>query len=310
MLFDDYEMLKLHIEQGEFDKIELKPISREQNNNNSFNSALMLSAHNLKHLNKIPSLRSDCIILNLEDGVSKELKPLALKLCALTLSRLQKTQKKLVVRVNALEEGGDKEIEFLNSFKPDAIRVPKIKSVADIKKIESILDDSIELHISIETSASWVNLNSLAEHKRVRVFYLGILDLFADLGLSQTLLSPVNPTLSYILSHFLVSSLAHGVKPVSFVYQDYKNLDEFSEYLKLEKSLGFDAKVAISPDQVELINAIFKDKDSELHRARDIVEKFEKKLQEGVSGFVDEKYGFIDEPIYKDALNSLQKSYN
>ena len=113
-----------------------KPTFREINKNNNFRSVLMLSCNNIKHLQKIESLHAECIMLNLEDGVSKEDKPFALVLCAIFLTQLKKSDKKLVVRVNALDEGGYDEIVYLNQFMPDAIRVPKIRNK---KEVESVI---------------------------------------------------------------------------------------------------------------------------------------------------------------------------
>jgi citrate lyase subunit beta / citryl-CoA lyase len=281
------------------------PTFREINKSNSFKSPLMLSCNNIKHLEKIETLEADCIILNLEDGVSSEEKPFALALCAIYLSRLKKCSKKLVVRVNALDEGGFEEITYLNQFMPDAIRVPKIKSEKEVGDVLALVNKETEVHLSIETAAAWHNLSNLALNHRVSVFYLGILDLFADMNLSQALINLENPTMRYILSHFLVSCKAMGVKPVSFVYQEYKNLDLFSKWLELEKSMGYDAKGCISPKQAEVVNATFVDKEAEIKRAKVIVKLFEMHKEEGVTGFVDEEYGFIDEPIYKGALTLL-----
>ena len=282
------------------------PIHRVFNKKENYSSVLMLSSHNLKHLLKIPSLEADCIILNLEDGVSKEQKPFALALCALFLSHYRECDKKLVVRVNALDEGGYDEITYLNQFKPDAIRVPKIRTAKEVENILHLLDAEIELHLSIETCEAWANLGSLKVDKRVKTFYLGILDLFADMHLSQSQIKRDNPTLLYILSHFLVTCKALHVKPVSFVYQDFKNLDDFRLWLELEKSMGFDAKGCISPSQVTLVNENFKDEAAEIERAKIIVKLFEMNQELGISGFVDEEYGFIDEPIYKGALTLLK----
>jgi citrate lyase subunit beta/citryl-CoA lyase len=284
------------------------PNSRVLNKKENYRSILMLSAHNLKHLLKIPSLEAECIMLNLEDGVAKEQKPFALVLCALFLSHYQKLDKKIVVRVNALNEGGYDEITYLNQFKPDAIRVPKIRTVKEVQNILHLLNEDIELHLSIETCEAWANLASLKVDKRVKAFYLGILDLFADMRLSQSLIQKENPTMLYILSHFLVTCKALHVKPVSFVYQDFKELDDFERWLSLEKSMGYDAKGCISPQQAVLVNKIFKDEGAELERAKIIVKLFEMHQDLGISGFVDEEYGFIDEPIYKGALTLLNRS--
>lgn len=281
------------------------PTPREINKKNNFKSALMLSCNNIKHLSKIESLEAECIMLNLEDGVSKEEKPFALALCAIFISRLQKSKKKLVVRVNALEEGGYEEITYLNQFMPDAIRVPKIKTKEEVKNVLALLNKEIDLHLSIETADAWHNLATLAINHRVTVFYLGILDLFADMKLPQSLINLHNPTMHYILSHFLVTSKAMSVKPVSFVFQDYKNLDSFEEWIRLEKSMGYDAKGCISPKQVSLANIAFVNLQEEIQRAQVIIKLFEMHRDEGITGFVDEEYGFIDEPIYKGALALL-----
>jgi len=282
-----------------------KPRFRKLNKRSDFKSVLMLSCNNIKHLSKIESLEADCIILNLEDGVSKKDKPFALVLAAIFLSKIKESDKKLVVRVNALDESGYEEITYLNQFMPDAIRVPKIKNKQEIISVLALLNEGIELHLSIETAEAWHNLATLAVNQRVSTFYLGVLDLFADMGLPQSLIDLDNPTMLYILSHFLITSKAMQVKPVSFVFQKYKDLDTFQKWLKLEKKMGYEAKGCISPAQVNLVNEFFVNKEAEIKRARTIVKLFEMHRDEGVTGFVDEEYGFIDEPIYKGAVKLL-----
>jgi len=282
-----------------------KPSFRVLNKRSDFRSVLMLSCNNIKHLNKIQELDADCIMLNLEDGVSKEDKHFALVLCAIFLAKHRECSKKLVVRVNALDEGGYEEITYLNQFMPDAIRVPKINNKKEVDSVLALLNEEIELHLSIETSDAWHNLATLKTNLRVTTFYLGILDLFADMKLSQSLINLDNPTMLYMLSHFLVTSKSMRVKPVSFVYQEFKNLDEFSLWIELEKSMGYDAKGCISPNQVKLVNKVFVDEEAEIKRAQIIVKLFEMHRDSGVTGFVDEEYGFIDEPIYKGALALL-----
>ena len=282
------------------------PVMRVQNRSFSFRSCLMLSTHNLKHLRKIPTLSAQCIILNLEDGVSAQQKPYALRLCAIALSTFSKLDKKLVVRINALDEGGIEEIAYLNPFMPDAIRIPKIRSVEEVQKALELINENIEVHLSIETKEAWLAMGALAIHPRVKAYYLGVLDLFADLGLSQSLLTPENPTMQYMLSHFMITARACGVQPVSFVYQDYKNNDGFRNWLELEKMIGLDAKGCITPDQVTLIHEIFGHSEVEIQRCVEIVKLFEVNAANGITGFVDERYGFIDEPIYKGALAVLK----
>ena len=66
--------------------------------------------------------------------------------------------------------------------------------------------------------------------------------------------------------------------------------------------MGFDAKGCISPMQVKYVNEMFIDKEKEIERAKVIIKLFEMHKEQGITGFVDSEYGFIDEPIYKGAL--------
>lgn len=284
-----------------------EPTYRMVNPRKDYRSALMLSCHNLDHLLKIESVEADCIVLNLEDGVSKQDKPFGLVLCALFLAHHKRCEKKLVVRVNALLEGGYEEIAYLNQFMPDAIRVPKIRSAKEVASVCELLDAKTELHLSIETKEAWEAMLELKVDRKVTAFYLGILDLFADMHLPQALITRDNPAVHYILSHFLISCKVLGVKPVSFVYQEHKNMEEFKMWLELEKKIGYDAKGCLSPSQALLVNAMFQNDEQEMQRARNIVKLFELKRGEGITGFEDDAYGFIDEPIYKGALALLAK---
>lgn len=274
---------------------------RQQNRKQIFKAPLMVSAHQLKHLNKIDTLFCDAVIINLEDGVAVSQKPKALAYALIFISHLQKSDKKIIVRVNALNEGGKEEIQALNSVFPDAIRVPKIRSKEDVLIVETLVSQNIDIHLSIETAQAWHQLSDLKTSTRVSHFYLGVLDLLADLGLSQSIITLDNPTLHYLLAHFLISCRSIDVEPVSFVFQEHQNDTAFKAWIDLEQSMGFKAKGVISPNQAKAmmeqgINS------QEIQRAQHIVKRFEAMQIEGVTGFVDETYGFIDEPIYKGAL--------
>ena len=249
-------------------------------------------------------------MLNLEDGVSAEQKPMALRLCAFFLSKISQSDKKLVVRVNPLDEGGMDEISFLNPFKPDAIRVPKVRTHDDVLLACETLDEHIQLHLSIETKEAFLNLHTLQHHNRVKAVYLGVLDLLADLGLNQSIIQPNNPTMQYLLAEFLIKARAINTLPISFVYQDYANLNVFEQWLNIEKSMGFRAKGTISPKQSSLAMKVLQHDDEDKIRARYIIDLFEKMQKQGVTGFSDDKYGFIDEPIYKGALRVLDQDYH
>ena len=273
-------------------------------NNRSY---LMVGAHKQKHLDKLPILKCDTAIINLEDGVYDKQYALELLKQNFANKSMRYKNKEVVVRINSLDTLGVKEIEVINQLKPNAIRVPKIRSIQDIQLAIKLIDSSIDIHLSIETKEAFSNLKNLKIDKRVTTVYLGILDLLESLKLPQTLLKLDNPTIDHLLSRFLIDSKIAGFNPVSFIYQDYKNIDQFTKWCQKEKSMGFEAKGCISPAQVDIINDIFNTNKEEIEKAKYIVKVFQEHQARSISGFSDEKYGFIDEPIYKDALLLLNK---
>ncbi len=270
-------------------------------------SSLMVSAINPKHLNKLDTLACDIAVINLEDGIEKGQKPKALRLTRLFVSNLSTASCKLVVRVNPLDEGGLEEILFLKELGIYGFRIPKIKNKQQVLQALDAAGEDKKLHLSIETKEAFESIRDLAVDRRVENFYLGILDLFNDLSIPHSAFYKDSPLVLHILSVFLLDCKKARVNPISFVYQDYKDTQTFKQWCVLAKSIGYEGVSCISPVQVDIANEVFTRED-EIKRCRDIVKLFEAKCKEGVSGFVDERYGFIDEPVYKNALHLLQKS--
>lgn len=262
-------------------------------------SYLMLSANKLKHLNKLDQLEADAVIINLEDGVAPEEKKIALYMAAIFISHCHTHSTKIIVRTNPLDKHGTDEISLLNRVLPDAIRVSKITSVQESQKAAKLIDKNIEIHYSIETKEVLPIIGHLRVDERITTYFLGILDMTASLGLNQNQITPENPTINHLLSTFLINSLSAGVEPVFFTYQDYTKLEHFCFWCKMAKSMGYNATSCISPKQVIIANRVFAPSETEVEKAKEIIELFTKQANQGVTGFSHKKYGFIDEPIYK-----------
>ena len=304
MVFDNLELIKsLTVTDKEAN---LKPENRFELVKNLHRSNMMLNPLKLEHLNRLDALNCDCVTLNLEDAIAPSRKREALINIAYFLSNLKSTKSEIVIRVNPLDEGGLEEIEFLKDYCFNAFRVSKVKEQAEVKEVLAAISSDKEVHISLETKEAFSSLSSWQiNDSRFTRANLGILDLLASLKLPQSLLKKGNSTVSYILSKFLVDSRVIGIEAVSFMYQDYKNLDGFREFCLFERELGFKSKACMGPAQVVIANKIFSPSIEELERAKEIVKAFKEHSSRGVNGFMHDKYGFIDEPIYKDALNIL-----
>ena len=274
-----------------------------------YRSNMMLNPLNLKHLNRIDDHAADMITLNLEDAIAPSRKKEALHNIALFLSHMEHSNSFIIVRTNPLNEGGAEEIAFLNDFAFDAVRVAKIKNQTEIVQALTLLSADKELHISLETKEAFESLSTLRIDERLTTANLGILDLLTSLGLPQSLVTLENPTIDYILSKFLVDAKMAGIHPISFMFQEYNDTETFKSWCEREKMMGFGTKACMGPKQVQIANDIFSINKYEQERALHIKEVFEVHSAQGINGFMDDKYGFIDEPIYRDSLlilNNIQ----
>jgi citrate lyase subunit beta/citryl-CoA lyase len=262
---------------------------------------MMVNPLHKKHLQKIPTIDSGIITINLEDGIAPSKKAEALYNVIDFLQDDPKSPSKIVIRINELDLGGIDEIKKLQGIHFDAIRIPKIHSKNEVQSILDILDPRYELHLSCETKEAFSDISSLKTDSRVTTLYLGILDLFNDLGISHECLDLNNATVDYILAKFLVDCKSCGFFPVGFIYQEYQNTQEFTQWCKKLKVMGYDAMGSIGPKQSTIAKEVFGPTKAQIERAKQIVKAFEAKSQENIGGFMDERYGFIDEPIYKNA---------
>jgi citrate lyase subunit beta/citryl-CoA lyase len=293
----------------------LKPLTKNFGNNKKTaptatekRSNMMLNPLNLKHLNRIDESQADMITLNLEDAIAPSRKKEALKNIAFFVSHLTHSHSQIIVRVNPLELGGLEEIAYLGNVAIDAIRVAKIKTQTQVAQALSLLSSTTELHISLETKEAFQNLSTLRIDPRLTTANLGILDLLSDLGLPQSILKLDNPSIDYILSKFLIDAKTAGIHPISFMFQEYKDTKTFQAWCEREKQMGFETKACMGPKQTEIANRVFaKDPQAQL-RATYIKEIFEKNQAQHINGFMDNRYGFIDEPIYRDALLILKQT--
>ena len=246
---------------------------------------IMISGHNEKHLSKVSQING-VVMLNLEDGVPKDKKQIALN----NITNLLKTttKKEIVIRVNALDENGLEEIKQLNQFN-FPIRIPKINNLDELNEVFNITNN--EIHLSIETKEAFFNIDKLA-HPQITTFYLGVLDLFDELKLNHNLIKIDNQMIHKILIDFSLKCRYIDVTPIGFVYQQYKDLDGFQKWCEIQKDYGFEGVGCITPKQLEIANKIFIKENKEY--AKLIVERFEKEGPFTIDGL------YVDEPIYKN----------
>lgn len=281
---------------------------KPKNSGEVIKSSLMINPTNPKHLEKLSSIEAQVAVINLEDGIADAKKGEALTQAMYALSSLEHSNALMCVRTNPIDSiFFTSEIEAINTLLPDAVRIPKLRTKDELYAIEEMLHPDIDIHLSIETKEALHAIRELKTSKRVTTLFLGAIDLLEDLGLGSSMIEMKSETLKYIMCKFVVDSKSFGFTPVSFVWQNYLDMDGFDDWLEIEKNIGFGAKACISPAQVKRANEFFSPDSKMLEDAMYIKELYEKNEALGIGGFTDERFGFVDAPIYKNAILTLKK---
>ncbi len=260
-------------------------------------SFLFVPGDSERKLAKGPSSGPDALILDLEDSVAADRKKLAREMVRDYLRAPSRGRLKLYVRVNALDTGltlGD--LAVVMQGKPDGIVFPKCVGQSNIDLLASYLDalearEGIHngatriLTIATESAAAVLALTAApARHPRLIGHSWGGEDLMADLGALAKGPAPgvYDDTFKFARTVNLMAAVAAGVTAYDTVYPDIKNVDGLRAEAHDARRMGYGGKIAIHPDQVEIIHEVFTPSAQEIDWARRVIATFESNPGSGV----------------------------
>ena len=269
--------------------------------------------------------RADALILDLEDSVAAERQPAAR---AMVLELLQghreRARQQLWVRVNALSSGRlFEDLAAVLPGRPSGIVLPKVDSYDDIERVARALE-ALEagqgllvgstplLVIATETPAGLLSLpgypQAAASHsasaRRLAGLTWGMEDLSAALGarVKTDGEGALRPAFELARTACLLAAAAIGVQAIDGVYVDFRNAEGLRGEAGEARGDGFTGKLAIHPDQVEVINAAFTPTEAEKSWARRVVAAFEAAAGAGVTQLDGQ---MIDRPHWLQAQRIL-----
>jgi citrate lyase subunit beta/citryl-CoA lyase len=229
-------------------------------------SMLFTPGHRLDMVEKATRSGADAVIVDLEDAVSVDNKPLARE----NLGSLPDSAVPYFVRTNAVDTGllWD-DVAAVGTSNAVGVILPKAEDPQVVGRIDGALtmlekagsrpEGSITLIPLIE-SALGVRLTydiARASDRIECVMFGGGEqgDLVADLGVEWT---PEGTGLMHARSEVLLGSRAAGIPfPMEAVFMDFRDLDALRVESELARRLGYVGKVAIHPAQVPIINDVF-----------------------------------------------------
>jgi citrate lyase subunit beta/citryl-CoA lyase len=283
-------------------------------------SLLFVPAHDARKLAKGLVSGADALIVDLEDAVPADQKPLARQMAAEFVSQ-HRGRLPIFVRINGLDTGlALDDLQAVVGVRPHGVVLPKCggghdvttlsRHLAELEASAGIAVGSLRiLPIVTETAAAVFELGSYARTADPRLcgLFWGGEDLAADIGAAANHDAQGRYTAPYQLARALtlLGATAAQVPAIDAVYTDFRD----AEGLKAEAAEalrdGFTAKVAIHPDQVGVINAAFTPSEADVERARRIVAAFEAAPQAGAIA-LDGR--MLDRPHLKSALRVIARA--
>lgn len=243
---------------------------------------------------------ADVLIIDLEDAVAPEEKSKARKVTLDYLELPQTSSVAHAVRINGLDTPfglADLQALIKQGSKPDFLVLPKTESADHLVILDRLLTraglDAPVVGL-IESARGLAAVDTIASAKpRLFALMLGAADMAADLGVG-----PEWDGLSYTRGRLVAACAAAGIMPIDSPYFSVRDKRGLNYEVKRSIAMGFVAKAAIHPDQVEPINKAFTPSDEEVEKARAILAENRK----GV-GVIDGQ--MIDEAVARRARRVL-----
>lgn len=263
---------------------------------------------------------ADALILDLEDSVAPANKEAARAITTQCIATQGDRRARCWVRVNALGTGStDADLAAVMAARPTGIFLPKCDGLSDVATVADMLSPHEAKHgvepgatriigIVTETASAVLNLPSFrGTHPRLAGIMWGPEDLAADLGAASNrdLDGRYAEPFRLARSLTLLAAKAAGVEAIDTVFTDIRDLSKLEAETLAAKRLGFEAKAAIHPDQVPIINRVYTPTDDELAWARKVIAAFEANPAAGVLR-VDDR--MLDRPHLVQAERLLARS--
>ena len=250
-------------------------------------SALYMPGINQKAMDKALNLDCDAVVLDLEDAVEVSKKEDSRQLVIRQIENNDYGPRVVVVRVNDLgTKWGEQDVAAVANLPIQAILVPKVSEIRDINRVVDLLNrlgSELPIWIMVETPLAIININELARQPRVTALVMGTSDLVVDLCAEHL---EERQNISYALQRSIIAARAFGKKILDGVHLDFRDLDSLRNVCRLGKSMGFDGKTLIHPDQIPVANDAFSPSEAELDKAKRVIDAWRSAQTRG-SGVVE-----------------------
>jgi malyl-CoA/(S)-citramalyl-CoA lyase len=305
-------------------------------------SELAVPGTNVRAMEKAPTLGADVVFLDLEDAVAPDDKEQARANVIEALGAHDWSDTAVSVRVNGLDTHwcyrDVLEVVEARGEVLDTMLIPKVGSTSDVEFVATLLDQieqrngwptgRIGIHILIETAKGMANVEAIARARpdRLEAMVFGVADYAASVQARTTNIGGANPDYAVLTDadeagarqthwgdqwHFGISRMvaacrAEGLRPIDGPFGDHTDADGYRAAARRAAALGCEGKWAIHPSQISLANDVFTPADTEVERARRILQAMEDAAKQG-QGAVSLDGHLIDAASIRMAQNLMTK---
>jgi citrate lyase subunit beta/citryl-CoA lyase len=281
-------------------------------------SMLFVPADSERKLEKALQSRADALILDLEDAVAPARKLLARQAAAAWVqAQASVLSAQLYVRINPLDGGlalGDLAAIVVPGLA--GIMLPKTNSAADVTLLGHYLD-ALEakagiargtvriVPVATETAPAMLTMASfVAGMPRLAGITWGAEDLSAAIGAisNREEDGQLSPLYQFANSLCLCAASSAGVPAIDTVYVDFRDPQGLAAACAQSRRRGFRGRIAIHPDQVDVINDAFTPSANEREHAQRVIDAF---AAQPDAGAVSLDGLMLDMPHLKQARQTL-----
>ncbi len=277
-------------------------------------SELAVPGSNTGLFEKAARSAADVVFLDVEDAVAPDDKEQARRNIIQGLNEIDWGTKTMMVRINGLDTHYMYRdvIDIVESCpRLDMLLIPKVGVAADVYALDMLVTQietatrrpkPLGFEVLIETALGMANVEGIAQaSRRLEAMSFGVADYAASTRARTTVIGGVHAE-SGVLSdtdeqnkrqyfwtdpwhaaqtRMLVACRAYGLRPIDGPFGDFSDAEGFNVAARRAAVLGYEGKWAIHPSQIELANQVYTPSETEVNKARRIVEAMAQAAREG-----------------------------
>ncbi len=253
-------------------------------------SMLFVPADSERKLEKAQQSQADALILDLEDAVAPSRKPVARQSAAAYIgTQASRLAAQLYVRINPLDSGlALDDLAAIVVPGLAGVMLPKTTSAADIVRLGYYLD-ALEARagmapggvkvvpVATETAPAMLTMASFTTGiPRLAGITWGAEDLSTAIGAiaNREEDGQLSPLYQLANSLCLCAAASAGVPAIDTLYADFRDATGLAAACAQSRRRGFRGRIAIHPDQVDVINAAYSPSAAEREHAQRVVDAF------------------------------------